>query len=61
MFFKDTQLIALPKIAVIGCDCSTATEPVAEINHYWNITHVSIIFNKFHVVIAENAKILFAP
>ena len=36
------QLSAVPKIAVIGCGCSTATEPVAEISHYWNITHVSI-------------------
>ena len=41
MFFKDTQLGAVPKIAVVGCGCSTATEPVAEISHYWNITHVS--------------------
>ena len=40
-FFNDTQFSAVPKIAVIGCGCSTATEPVAEISHYWNITHVS--------------------
>ena len=39
-FFKDTQLSAVTKIAVIGCGCSTATEPVAEISHYWNITQV---------------------
>lgn len=29
------------KIAVIGCGCSLATEPIAEISSYWNITHVS--------------------
>lgn len=40
MFFEDTQESAVPKIAVIGCGCSTATEPVAEIIHYWNITQV---------------------
>jgi hypothetical protein len=42
-FFNDTQPGSVPKIAVVGCGCSTATEPVAEISHYWNITHVRII------------------
>ena len=28
------------KKTVVGCGCSTATEPVAEINHLWNITQV---------------------
>ena len=31
------------KVALLGCGCSTATEPVAEISGFWNITHVSII------------------
>ncbi|CAI8019329.1 Gamma-aminobutyric acid type B receptor subunit 2, partial [Geodia barretti] len=40
-FFQETQDGTVPKIAVIGCGCSTATEPVAEISHYWNITQIS--------------------
>ena len=28
------------KIAVVGCGCSVATEPVAEISHRWNIPQV---------------------
>ena len=28
------------KLALIGCGCSVATEPVAEISHQWNISHV---------------------
>lgn len=30
----------LVKIAIIGCGCSVATEPVAEISHKWNISQV---------------------
>ena len=30
------------KVALIGCGCSLATEPVAEISRLWNITHVSL-------------------
>ena len=28
------------KLAVVGCGCSTATEPVAEISYQWNISQV---------------------
>ena len=28
------------KIALIGCGCSVATEPVAEIRHKWNVSQV---------------------
>jgi gamma-aminobutyric acid type B receptor len=38
------QLLAkdnISKAAVIGCGCSVATEPTAEVSHYYNITHVS--------------------
>ncbi len=28
------------KVAVIGCGCSMATESVAQISGFWNITHV---------------------
>ena len=41
-FFKDVGSGAVPKIAVIGCGCSVATEPMAEISHYWNIPQVAI-------------------
>jgi len=35
------QIISGPvKIAVIGSGCSVATEPTAEISHYYNITQV---------------------
>ena len=40
VFFKDIQNINEPKIAVVGCGCSVATEPVAEISHHWNISQV---------------------
>jgi len=30
-----------PKLAVLGCGCSIATEPVAEISDFWNLTHIS--------------------
>ena len=43
MFFTEVQSGAVPKIAVVGCGCSVATEPVAEISHYWNIPQVSLI------------------
>lgn len=29
------------KIALVGCGCSVATEPAAEISHFWNISQVS--------------------
>ena len=40
VFFKDIQNINEPKIAVVGCGCSVATEAVAEISHHWNISQV---------------------
>ncbi len=38
-FFKDFQSEPT-KIALVGCGCSVATEPVAEISHRWNISQV---------------------
>ena len=32
------------KIAVIGSGCSVATEPTAEISHYYNLTQVGNFF-----------------
>ena len=31
------------KLAVVGCGCSVATEPVAEISHTWNISQVYVL------------------
>ena len=37
-----TQLLQPPtKIGIIGSGCSLATEPTAQVSHYYNITHVS--------------------
>ena len=40
-FFNDVQSLPV-KLAVIGCGCSVATEPVAEISHRWNISQVQV-------------------
>ena len=36
------QLLAedVPRVGVVGCGCSVATEPTAEVSHYYNVTHV---------------------
>ena len=39
------------KLAVVGCGCSVATEPVAEISHQWNISHVSACSACFSIII----------
>ena len=37
-----TELLQPPtKIGIIGSGCSVATEPTAEVSHYYNLTHVS--------------------
>ena len=36
------------KMAVVGCGCSVATEPVAEISHQWNISQVQIHDHKYY-------------
>ena len=43
VFFKDIRNKPQPKIAVVGCGCSVATEAVAAISHYWNISQVHIL------------------
>ena len=36
-----THLLRPPtKVGIIGSGCSLATEPTAEISHYYNLTHV---------------------
>ena len=38
-----TQILHEPtKLAVIGSGCSPATEPTAELSHFYNITQVSL-------------------
>ena len=44
VFFQEIQSQQV-KVAVLGCGCSVATEPVAEISHQWNISQVGIFFN----------------
>lgn len=39
VFFDGIQTEPV-EIAVVGCGCSVATEPVAEISHRWNIPQV---------------------
>eukprot|EP00731_Ephydatia_muelleri_P020698 Em0013g425a len=39
-FFQGIQSDPV-KLAVIGCGCSVATEPVAAISHHWNISQIS--------------------
>ena len=37
-----TELLQPPtKLGIIGSGCSLATEPTAQISHYYNITHVN--------------------
>ena len=31
-------------VTLLGCGCSTATIPVAETSHYWNIPQVIFVF-----------------
>ena len=46
-FFQ--QIVPGPtKVAVIGAGCSVATEPVADISHFYNITHVSLYNTSHH-------------
>jgi gamma-aminobutyric acid type B receptor len=38
------QIISdIPKVGIIGSGCSVATEPTAEISHYYNITQLSCV------------------
>lgn len=41
--FLSNVSVGSEKIAVFGCGCSLATEAVAEISSFWNITHVSYV------------------
>ena len=39
-YFQGIFMESPTKLAVVGCGCSVATEPVAEISHQWNISQV---------------------
>ena len=43
VFFEDILSTSKTQIALLGCGCSVATLPVAEISHYWNISQVIIV------------------
>lgn len=45
-------------LALIGCGCSIATEPVAEISNFWNITHVSYVYLLF--LQSDNSQVIVA-
>ena len=40
-FFADIRSQPPARLFVIGCGCSIATEPVAEISHFWEVVMVS--------------------
>ena len=57
-FFEGIQSTPV-RLAVVGCGCSVATEPVAEISYRWNISQVwcSIIeLYIMHVCVRWNAR-----
>ncbi len=33
----------ISKVAVLGSGCSVATEPTAEVSHYFNVTQVGLL------------------
>lgn len=44
-------------ISVIGSGCSVATEPVAELSHYWGLNQV-ILFDTLEVILSKIAVVL---
>ena len=57
-FFNDVLQSPPVKLAVIGCGCSVATEPVAEISHRWNISQVYLHEVQSHTCIQGIATYL---
>ena len=43
LFFSTVTQATPPVLGLLGCGCSVASEPVAEIIHHWNISQVHII------------------
>ena len=48
------------KIALIGCGCSVATEPVAEIRHKWNVSQVLHVHTFILISQKEMQSIFFS-
>ena len=42
-FFATVPQATPPVLGLLGCGCSVASEPVAEIIHHWNISQESLI------------------
>lgn len=41
LFFATVAQATPPVLGLLGCGCSVASEPVAEIIHHWNISQVN--------------------
>ena len=41
LFFDTVAQANPPVLGLLGCGCSVASEPVAEVIHHWNISQVS--------------------
>ena len=52
VFFDGIQTDPV-EIAVVGCGCTVATEPVAEISHRWSIPQVHNILLCFHLLVIK--------
>ena len=42
LFFATVAEAHPSVLGLVGCGCSVASEPVAEIIHHWNISQVSV-------------------
>ena len=42
-FFETVAQASPSVLGLLGCGCSVASEPIAEIIHHWNISQVSPI------------------
>ena len=43
LFFATMPQATPPVLGLLGCGCSVASEPVAEIIHHWNISQVYLV------------------
>ena len=46
-FFEQITNESVPKIMLIGSDCSVSSEPVAEISHHWNLVQVVNLYSTY--------------
>lgn len=44
--------------ALIGCGCSVATLPVAEISHYWSIPHVISLHHTLVLSLSLSSRLI---